>query len=333
MKSKNMIILVVVLAVLVVIYLAQNMGSDKMTVSESLLDLYPDFNSSSVTAIKAYKQDYPDSGLMFVKQDNNWLVESYYNAPAKVSEIEKLFTDIDNLQGEIRSLNQDLFSDYDIEDAKALHVEFLGSDNSEIAHILFGKGVPQASRSSFLRNYGQDTVYMGSENFISRFAAWNADPAKRLPAKRWVEMKLADFDKESSKQIELVKGKTKYLFEKQEQSVMEDTVETTKEVWVQVKPSKDKLDEMKIDGILSRIGALRAMEIVSGEILPDQGLVDPKYIAGVTLKDGATQVFSFGAETDTTSSAYYVKVEGRPLVYKVAKFNFEAIFDQPFEKK
>lgn len=327
-----MLILVTVLALLVIIYLVQNLGSDKVTISESLIDLYPDLNSSSVTVIKAYKQLYPDSGLVFNKHDDGWVVSSYFDAPAKETEVEKLFTDLKNLQGEIRSTSQDLFGDYDIQDDVALHMELLGPDSTEIAHILFGKGVPQASRSSFLRNYEQDTVYMGNENFISRFAAWNAEPSKRLPTNRWVELKLAGFEKDEASKIELVKGKSKYLFEKQQETVTEDTVETTKDIWVQVSPAKDKLDDSKIGSILSRIGALRGSEIVAGEATKEHGLTKPKAIASVTLEDGNSMVFSFGNVADTTSNARYVKVEGRPHVYKVAKFNYESIFVKPFEK-
>lgn len=333
MKSKNLIALVVVLGILIVIYLIQNLGSDKVSVSESLTDLFPDFNSSSVTMIKAYKHLYPDSGLTFIKTDGDWYVESYFNAPAKESEIDKLFTDIKKIQGEVRSTSQDLFPDYEIADDVALHVEFLGSDSSQIAHILFGKGVPQASRSSFMRNFGSDTVYMANENFISRFAVWNAEPSKKMPAKRWIELNLAAFDKEQVKSIELIDRKKAYLFEKHEEIVTADTIETTKTVWTQVKPDKDKLEEKKITDLLNRVSSLRGMDIISTEILPEYKLDKPSQTVGVTLDDGTAYRFGFGGEADTTSNSRYLKVEGKPHVYTVAKYTYESIFVNPFKEE
>ena len=328
-----MIILVIVLAVLIGIYLIQNLSSDKMTVSESLLDIYADLNSSNVTSIKVYKQLFPDSGLVFNKTDGQWVLSSYYSAPAKESEIDKLFTDIKNIKGEIRSANQELFTDYDITDDQALHLEFLGSDGSEIAHVLFGKGVPQASRSSFIRNANSDTVYMANENFISRFAMWNAEPSKRITPKRWVELSLAEFDREAAKSIEVEKGKSTYLFEKEEVIVPGDSLETTKSVWKQTKPAQNPVEEKKITDMLGRLANFRATEIVAGEPSPEHKLGKTGYSVGVTLEDGTNYRFIFGAETDTTSGSYYVQVEGKPFVYKMAKFVYESIFVNPFKKE
>ena len=332
MRSKNLLILLAVFGILIVIYLIQNLGSSKKTISESQIELYPDLNSSSVTTIKAYKQLYPDSGLVFTKKDGKWLVSSYYDAPAKESEIEKIFTDLKNLQGEVRSISQDLFGDYDITDDMALHLELLGPDSEVVAHVLFGKGVPQASRSSFIRNIDSDTVYMASENFVSRFAVWNAEPAKKFATKRWLELTMANFDKTTASTLALKDNKKTYLFAKHEEMAMEDTIETTKTVWAQIEPTKDKLDDSKISDIVGRIASLRATDLLGTEILPEYKLTDPKQTATVSLDDGTQFTVAFGAETDTTGSSRYVMVEGKPYVYKIAKYNYESIFVNPFKK-
>jgi len=292
MKRKNLITLIIVLGVLIVIYLIQNMGTDRKTISESLVNLYPDFNSSSVNQIKVFKQEYPDSGLLFTKKDGRWIVDSYFGAPARQDEIDKLMGDIKALQGEIRSTNQDLFGDFEIADDVALHMEFLGVDSSPLAHMLIGKGIPKAC---FARNSGSDTVYMAGMNFISRFAAWNAEPSKKMPGKRWAELKMTEFDKEQVNQIELKIGKKTYRFEKQEE-ISDDTLQVIKFVWQQVEPSKGKLEEKKITDILSRISSLRG-------------------------------------NTDTTESTRYANIEGKPHVYLLAKYNFESIFVNPFKKE
>ena len=158
MRSKNLVTLAIVLGILIIIYLVQTLGTDKKSISESLVNIYPDFSSSSVSYIKVFKQDYPDSGLSFAKKDGQWLISSYFNAPAKVTDIDKLLDDVNKLQGEIRSTKPELFPDYEIADDAALHLEFMGPDSTDLAYLLIGKGVPQASQAGFARKNGSDTV-------------------------------------------------------------------------------------------------------------------------------------------------------------------------------
>ena len=332
MRSKNLITLAIVLGVLIVIYLVQTLGTNKKSVSDSLVDIYPDFNSSSVSSIRVFKQDYPDSGLSFVKKDGKWLVSSYFNASAKVTEIDKLLDDVKKLQGEIRSTKPELFPDYEIADDVALHLEFMGPDSTDLAYFLIGKGVPQASKASFARKNGSDTVYMANVNFLSRFAVWNAEPAKRMPGKRWAELKMAEIDKEKINSFEIKAKKRNYLFEKKEE-ISEDTLEATQFVWRQAKPdSGDKLEEDQISGILNRLANLRANEVIGNEILPEHQLSKADYIVTITSDDGLVTSIDFGAEADTTGNMRYTMVEGQPYIYTISKYNFESIFVTPFKK-
>ena len=331
MKSKNLGILVAVLAVLIVIYLIQQFSSGKKSVSESLIQLYPDFNSSSVNFIKVYKQDYPDSGLSFVKKDGKWQVASYFYAPAKENDIDKLLTDVKSMQGEIRSTKADLFEDYDIADDAALHLEFQGPDSAIIAHFLVGKGVQQSSRSSFVRNYNADTVYMANQNFLSRFAVWNAEPSKKMPDKRWADMVMTHVDKEQIQSIEIKAKRKTYLFTKNEEP-SEDTLAPPKYVWKQVTPKKGKvLEDKDIQSILGRITGLNASDIVSRESNPEYGLTKPEYTVNVITGEGQATKINFGIEADTTSKAHYAMVEGQPFIYNVANYHFEAMFVNPFK--
>ncbi len=332
MRSRNLITLVIVLGVLIIIYLVQIFGTGKKSVSESLTDLFPDFNASSVSYIKVFKQAYPDSGLSFAKQDGKWLVSSYFDAPAKVSDIETLLDDVKKLQGEVRSTKPDLFPDYDIADDVALRMEFMGPDSTDMAYLLIGKGVPQASKASFARKNGSDTVYMANANFLSRFAVWNAEPSKKMPGKRWAELKMIDIDKDKVGSFEIKAKKQDYSFDKKEE-ISQDTLEATKFVWQQVKPpSGDKLKEDQITGILGRLTNLRANDIVGDEILPEYRLSKPDYIVTITSDNGLVTSIDFGAEVDTTGNMRYAMVEGRPYIYTIAKYNFESIFVNPFKK-
>lgn len=332
MKGRNLALLLVALGILIAIYAIQQLSTGKKSVSESVVQILPDFNSSSVNMIKAYKQGYPDSGLAFAKQDGKWAVTNYFNAPGKESEIDKLLNDVKSMQGEVRSTNTELFAEYQIGDSAALHLEFDSSDGSLLSHILVGKGVPQASQSSFVRKFGSATVYKTDQNLLSRFAAWDAEPWKRLPAKRWTELSITDTDKEQVKAMEIVANGKRYMFERlQEENP--DTAAPPKYTWKQVEPTKGRmLEDSQIQSILGRITRLTASDIVGREQSGEYGLIKAKYTAGFTSDDGSVVRVNFGNEADTTSKARYVSVDGSPFVYQVVKNNFDSVFETPFKK-
>ncbi len=332
MRNKSFIVLLSVLGVLIIVYIIQNLSTGRKSATESFIQLFPDLNPSSVSYIKVYKQEYPDSGLAFAKKEGQWVISSYYDVPGKQSDIEKILQDAKNIKGEIRSTKPELFDDYEITDSLALHLEFLGPDSSEVAHFLVGKGVKQASRSSFIRNYNSDTVYMVNENFISRFAVWQAEPSKKMPVNRWTELKMADVNKDDVKSIEIVAKRKKYLFEKKEQAT-EDTLEPIKYVWQQIKPKKGKiLEDKDIQNILNRLTTIRGNDIFKPDNPAELGFAKPKYIASITTTDGETISFEFGNMIDTTSKNVYAMVKGKPFVYKVTNYYFSSLFEKPFEK-
>ena len=173
---------------------------------------------------------------------------------------------------------------------------------------------------------------MANVNFLSRFAVWNAEPAKRMPGKRWTELKMTEIDKEKISSFEIKAKKKDYLFEKKEE-ISEDTLEAINYVWQQVKPgSGDKLKEDQITGILGRLANLRANEIIGNEVLPEYRLSKADYVVSITTDDGLMTSIDFGAEVDTTGNMRYTMVEGKAYIYTIAKYNFESIFVTPFKK-
>lgn len=332
MRNKSFIILLSVLGILILVYIIQHSSTGRKSATESYIQLFPDLNPSSVSYIKAFKQEYPDSGLAFARKEGQWVVSSYYDAPGKQSDIEKILQDVKIIKGEVRSTKPELFDDYEITDDLALHLEFLSPDSLTVAHFLIGKGVQQASRSSFIRNYNSDTVYMANENFISRFAVWDAEPSKKMPVNRWTELKMTDINKDDVQSIEIVAKRKTYLFEKKEQAT-EDILEPIEYVWQQTKPKKGKvLEDKDIQNILNRITTIRGNDILKSDNLAKLGLVKPKYVASMTTTDGETTSFEFGNMADTTSKNVYAMVKGKPFVYMVTNYYFSSLFEKPFEK-
>jgi hypothetical protein len=326
MKNKNFVILIAILVVLILIYVIQQFSTGRKSVSETVVKIFPDLDSSAVKYIKAYKQDYPDSGISFARQDTGWIVSSYFGATGKKADIEKIITDIKALTGEVRSSNAELLGDYDLTDNQALHLELLKSDSTPMVNMLVGKGVPQSPRSSFIRKNGDNTVYKANENFLSRFAMWDAQAATRIQTSRWLELGMGSIPADSMKSMQLqIKGKT-YLFEREKQ-VSADTAAPPQFSWSQKEPSKGKmLEDKDIAGIANRLGSLRANDLLKTADMAALGLDKPQYVAQVTGSNGSNARFAFGNMADTTSKMRYVLAEGKPFIYKVADYSFQGIF-------
>ncbi|MEE8417581.1 MAG: DUF4340 domain-containing protein [candidate division Zixibacteria bacterium] len=328
MNKKMIYTLLVVLVALIVISYALK-GLDRATSSpESLDELRIEFDPGEVTRIDVYKQDYPDSGLHFAKHESGWVVVNAYNSPAKVEDIEKLITDLTDVRGSVRGESADLYGNFDITDEKALQIELFGSDDAKLVHLYVGKG--SGGRECFMRMAGTPVVYLADENFISRFAAWNAPPEKKLPMDRWLQLTLCDIDRDSMTSFEINKGKTAYDFAFVEEP-SEDTLTPPIKAWKQISPKKGlKLGESKIKSLSSSLAGLRAADVIDPSEKSKFGLDKPKYVIRAGDDQENTAEIYFGNKIDDSEDRY-AAVKGRESVYKVSKSTFERFFVKPFE--
>jgi|GEM_PF-1558182 hypothetical protein len=333
MKNKNFIILIAVLIALILIYVIQQFATGKKSLSESEQVMFPGLDSTAVKIIKVYKRDYPDSGVVFARQDTGWIVTSHFDAPAKNADVWKLISDIKALTGEIRSTNPELLTDFDLTDSLALNIVLLDGNSSPLVHMLVGKGVAGAGRSSFIRKNGENTVYKASENFLSRFSLWDAKPYTRIPINRVVDLKIATIAVDSMQSLQIItKGKT-YLFERQQQS-SDDSASPAHYVWVQTEPAKGKsLEDRDISGIASRLCSMSGTDLLRSDNLAAFGLDKPQYQANVAFNGGTKLSFSFGAMADTVAKTHYTMVNVKPFIYKVTDPVFQGLFENPFKPK
>jgi hypothetical protein len=329
MNKKIIYAMVIILGVLVVFWVVLKNVDTATSEPESLAALDIDFNAENAAKIDVFKQDYPDSGLHFAKIDTVWVVTNAYNAPAKKPDIEKLLTDLNEVSGEIRAESAELYDDFDITDEKALQIEISDDGGSKLLHAYIGKG--GTGMQSFIRLAGSPTVYLANENFISRFAAWNAPPEKKLPINRWVELALCDIPRENVKSIILKRGKTEYEFAMEEEP-SEDTLTPPVEAWTQVAPQKGKkLEESKIKRLHSTISSMRASDVADPENRDKFGLDNPYYSIKVLDGEGKSTYIKFSKPFDDKDNRYAV-VEGKNALYVVPSGTFDRVFQDQFKE-
>jgi hypothetical protein len=333
MKNKNFLILIAVLVALVLIYVIQQFATGRKTLSETELTIYPGLDSAAVKYVKVFKRDYPDSGVVFARQDTGWIVSSHFDAPAKNSEVWKLISDIKALTGEVRSSSPELLADYDLTDSLALNIILLGSDSSPMAHMMVGKGLTGAGRSSFIRKNGDNTVYKANENFLSRFSMWDSKPYTKIPLNRVMDLKMANIAVDSMKSLQLVAKGKNYLFERQQQSAGDSTT-PPQYAWQQKEPAKGKsLEDRDIAGIASRLCSLSGSDLLRSDNPAAFGLDKPQYQANIIFNGGSKTSFVFGAMADTISKMHYTVVDSKPFIYKVNDAVVQGLFENPFKPK
>jgi hypothetical protein len=242
------------------------------------------FDADMVVKIDVFKQDYPDSGLHLERRDDIWVVVNEYRSPAKQADIEKLIDDLQNVGGSVRAESADLYDEFEITDEKALQIEFYDPDGAGLLHLYVGKG-GGTGRQSFVRIAGSPVTYLADINFISRFAAWNAPPEKKLPTDRWLELKLCDIERNDLMTFEIVRSKVTFQFANVEEP-SEDSLTPPAMVWTQVSPEKGlRLEESKIRSLSSSVAGVRAKGVVDPANKDKFGLDEPSNI--VRVSDGS----------------------------------------------
>lgn len=329
MSKKSIVILLIAFVALVGIFMLQSYLSkpSKNLDTKSIISL--SFDPQAIATIQVFKQDYPDSGLTFAKKDTGWIVINEFSTPAKNEEIGKLLTDLNTVKGSLRGESEDLYADFAIDETNALQIKLLGSDNSLLSHLYIGKGGPDG-KTCFIRLPGSPNVYLADKNLISRFAAWNAAPSKRLPTDRWMNLALSILDRNSINAIKLHTPKSDYEFALKIESSGDPQTPATK-TWQQVSPSKGILEENKISSLQSSIAGLTAQGVVNPAFAGQFGLDNPDYSIWAADSLGHTTLINFGDKIDTLEQRYVV-VQGKNSVFRINKGVFERVFVTPFEK-
>jgi hypothetical protein len=330
MSKKTITILLVILVVLVGVFIIQRSLSSLSLKPKSLSELEMSFVPESVSYIQVFKEEFPDSGLYFARRDTGWIVVNEYGTQAKTGEIQKLLTDIGIVKGAVRAESEDLYPEFSITDNAALQIRLLGADSSLVAHIYVGKGGPDG-HSCFVRLPGSPRVYLAENNFVSRFAAWNAPAFKKLPTDRWMNLNLCSLDRNSVSSIKLNTPKAQYEFALVKEE-SDDTSAAPVMKWQQVLPMKGtRLEESKIRSLQGGISGLNATGVANPANADQFGMDKPSYSVWLADTLGNSTLINFSDKIDTLEERY-ATVQGRSTVYRVNKGAFEHIFVTPFEK-
>ncbi len=354
MKPKNLVPLVVILAILAVLVMVRKVKEESPGIVEQvgLVALLPEgLTKGDVAKVELYVGTKPDEKVILTwdAESDKWRVESHFNAPVKEDKIEECLDTVVELQGEFRSSassDADLES-YNLTDGLAFHVLGYRKDSDSPAfHVLVGKS--PAHKAVFMRADNKTDVFVEDSN-LRRLAGLYGDDTDKTPEPDiWLDKRVLDFDKEKIKKVALTWPDKELVFELQpkhpepeeEQAEgEEEEAESGEEVeekeepeveheWVLAKgglggPHK----QSGLDSLLAKLDSLTATDIVDPTKKAEWGLELAWFKCVVSLEDDPEDVVIEGGRPEPGGDGY-VRVANDPedIVYKLSKYTFNQLW-------
>lgn len=335
MFKKQLIPLVVIVAILAAVLILKQWRQPPPSIEEQLAlkRLAPfGFLVSDADRIEIYRGGNEDNKVALTREDDQWYVESKFNAPGKKNTIEEFLDKMKTLEGEFRSDEASVISDYALEEDKALHITVRRKNEEKAGyHLIIGK--KETYGRSFVRRSGENTVYTINVNLASEVGIWSE--GKSPEADRWMNKTALDLDKEKIVKIALKTPDRFCVFEKREEEKKaekeaetkeEDNPETEKKMkWTLVGGGlDDTFKQTGLDAILRSLDSMTAVDVADPEKKKDFGLDNPGYRCEATLEDGEKTILVGGRKEQ--GGTPYVMVHGRETIYKLSDWTFKGVF-------
>jgi uncharacterized protein DUF4340 len=309
MKSRNLIILFVVVAALGAVQLMQKMSHNRAT---SASDTQP------VLGVSFDPQDInrvvlgfgPDStAVVLEKLPDSWVARSAWSHPADAAKVNSLLDELVGLRGEFRSDSPDVLADYG-----------LGAENDQVTVAVFGQewekvfdlsigNKAERGTGNFMHRPDSDTVFLSRANLMGKMGLYSG-PA--LPETRhFLDLKVYQCSNQDIRAITLFMGDDEVsmekVFEDPPPVVDENGVEIPGETdhsvweWVLTTPESRPLAKTKVDAIASAVNNVIALDVDDPRInLQQYGLWRAANRIVVDMLDGSEFEMRFGDLREAT---------------------------------
>ncbi len=354
-KWKNLVPLVVILAILAALVALKRVQNKPVAIEEQLQKkvtaLIPEaVSKGAVTRFELYAGAKADNKVVLQREaddPNTWRVTSHFNAPGKEDKIEEFLDKFTALQGEFRAadVTGDELSEFTLDDEGAFHVTaYTGDTESPAAHILSGKA-PKPGQV-FVRAAGDSTIYIADVDFRREAQIWSEEADAAPEPGPWEDKDIVKIDKDEIMKVALTMPDKQLVFEKREKPAEKQEGEdaepaegeesepepaepaTPEYEWVLASGgvAGQEYKEMGLTSILGAFNPLSATDIVDPAKLAEWNLETPGFTCVLTLKDDKEVVLEGGLPE--SSAEGYVRVAGaeEPVIYKLSSYNFGKVF-------
>ncbi len=277
----------IVLAVVVVFWILAEVLGGRHDDSETAFVL-PALQMSEVDAVTIRRPTGTNS-LVRVG-DSTWAVNGY---PAAEDQVQDLFTDLEeSIEAELVATGAAVHGRMEIDSAQGIFVQF-EKDGEVLASVVFGKR-GRAYNSRYVRIDGQDHVYQFTGQLTGAVDRNETD---------WRDKRILSIEPDSVGRVEARRSEGAYTLIRGDNG------------WVIGRGGET--DSAAVHRMLTQYNSLEA----SGFVTPAQ--VDS---TDFTRPDRTVTLYGLGDETlaslafDSTSAAYWVKVESDSVIYRILQW-------------
>lgn len=125
------------------------------------------------------------------KNAEGWRIRSLWDAPVEEDKIQALLRLVAYIEGEQRSRDESLFSDYGLDAGEAYHLKLSDEKNKEIVHLLIGTRQPDEF-SVFVRRKNDSAVYLTEMPLLRALDIYDGAASAELNKQYWADLSLVD---------------------------------------------------------------------------------------------------------------------------------------------
>jgi hypothetical protein len=339
LKSRNLIILAVVLAVLAAISLVQTSSHRKSTSQPATTRvLGADFATEDLQRIEVGFAEQ-NSALVLEKLPSGWVVRTAHSHQANQQRVDNLLSSLGELTGEFRSDSAEVLPDYGFSDSTVVSINAFGPEGSEPVFQLEVGKKPERAVGNFVKRPGSNAVYLTSKSILSSLGLYSGPGLPQ--AKHFLDLEVHKVERTEVDALTIKDGGSLLAMHKEftepEPVIAEgDSVPTIPPIdrnvyeWKLTEPNNKTALKTKADGVLSAVANMRAVDIDDPTAdLANYGLADPQKSVTVTMQDGQETVLTFGnmrEAEDDRPAGYYLQVDDEETVWVVNEYLLNNIF-------
>ncbi len=309
MKTKQLLILLGILVVLVVIVgLVENpfAKSEYAKKMEAATLLFPNFNKENVVKIEITATGETTT---LTNENNQWLVASMDNYPADSEGVADVLDKVTELKTTgLVSENPEKQAEFEV-DSSGAEAKLLDANGNVLAHLFLGKTTP-GYLSSYVRAADSNRVYVGKGNLKATF-----DKGTRT----WRDRTIFRFNK----------GDVTHLTIKSEEEQIELQMDAESK-WQMIKPEAFPALEAELDALLDSLSELDTDDFAEATDLSEYELDPPKSSVLAKLNDGSTKLLLIGKEE---GGKHYVKREDKDPVFMLFQYKINQLLKKSDDLK
>ena len=289
-RFKTTILLASILGILIVAVVGVSIASNKKKRNKEMGELFVPVNIDEISKIKIISKKKTQE---LSKIDNQWAVSSAGNIKADQKAVSDILDCIKEMRKEeIISANSGKKANFEVDEERGVEVKLYKGED-QLADFFVGKAGADFN-STYVRAADEDNVYA-----VKKFVRVYFDKSD------FRDLAIFNFDKEKVSEIVIdQKGKDPVILQKKDGK------------WKAEWYDKFKMNENKVNSLLSSLSRLSAKDIVSDKDTAGAGFANPKMKIVIKFEDGSEEALNVGSKTD---SAYYVKRSANGIIYTLSE--------------